>query len=108
MWAGIFFPSRESLNHSPAKQRGFSPLQKGKNPVCKGILLTWHGPMFLSRYDFLVCPTLTPFVDNEMWKNKQKNNATETYLAIRGCKQLFLSRNAAFRRKMAQHIYVIF
>jgi hypothetical protein len=31
MWAGIFFPSRESLVHAPAKQRGFSPLQKGKN-----------------------------------------------------------------------------
>jgi hypothetical protein len=36
----IFFPSRESLIHSPAKQRSFSPLQKGKNPFCKGIPLT--------------------------------------------------------------------
>jgi hypothetical protein len=45
MWAGILFPSRESLIHAPAKQRGFSPLQKGKNPFCKVIPLTWHGPM---------------------------------------------------------------
>jgi hypothetical protein len=45
MWAGIFFPSRESIIHSPAKQRGFSLLQKGKNPFCKGIPLTWHGPL---------------------------------------------------------------
>jgi hypothetical protein len=45
MWAGIFFPSRESLIHAPAKQRGFSPLQRGKNPFCKGIPLTWLGPL---------------------------------------------------------------
>jgi hypothetical protein len=37
MWVGIFFPSRESLSYSRAKQCGFSPLQKGKNLFCKGI-----------------------------------------------------------------------
>jgi hypothetical protein len=48
MWAGIFIPSRESLIHSPAKQRGFSPLQKEFFPFCKGIPLplTWHGPLY--------------------------------------------------------------
>jgi hypothetical protein len=45
MWAGIFFPSRGSLRSSPARQRRFSPLHKGKNPFCKGIPLTWHGPL---------------------------------------------------------------
>jgi hypothetical protein len=33
-WAGIFLLSRESLIHSPAKQRVFSPLQKGFFPFC--------------------------------------------------------------------------
>jgi hypothetical protein len=41
---------RESSSlHSPAKQRGFSPLQKWKNPFCKGIPLTWHVGQWSSR-----------------------------------------------------------
>jgi hypothetical protein len=40
MRAGIFFPSKGSLRPSPARQRRFSLLQKGKNPFCKGIPLT--------------------------------------------------------------------
>jgi hypothetical protein len=39
------FDSMESLIYSPSKQRGISPLQKGKNTFFKGIPLTWHGPM---------------------------------------------------------------
>jgi hypothetical protein len=56
MWAGIFFPSRESLIHSTAKQRGFSPLQKGKISFAKKSPLTWHGPLF--TVDHVICGEL--------------------------------------------------
>jgi hypothetical protein len=31
MWAGIFFPSKERMSPSPARQRGFTPLKEGEN-----------------------------------------------------------------------------
>jgi hypothetical protein len=55
MWAGIFFASKESVSHSPAKQRSFFLLcRREKYLFCKGIPLIESVPIFIESVPILI------------------------------------------------------